>query len=175
MTVRNPYLHAARSLASNGLDILIGALGNSIKEHAGLPIRPSTARSQLSSRFVVTEAAEATGAAMQWSDDGTLALLTIPHAGRHWRVLTRDHLRIVELLAPTGLRFAPGEMPGELVDNLLTRAVLFGGYVLSPDEGQRALHCRATLPADALNPAVLSIAIEALVAEVAELYDRLRL
>ena len=174
MTIRNPYLHAARSLASDGLDLLFGALGNSIEEHTRLPARPP-ARSQLSFRSVVTEAAAEADAAVQWSDDGTLALLTIPHAGRHWRVLARDHSHIIEFLAPTGLSFPSREMPSELADHLLTRAVLFGGYVLSPDEGQRALHCRATLPADALNPGVVRIAIEALVAEVAELYDRLRL
>jgi len=170
----NPFAAAARSLASDGLDVLLGAVRDTIKDRAGLP---STPRLTALGGFVpaVAEFAEATGHPARWNGDGSVAVLTITHEGRSWQAIACDRGPVVELLVPTDFRFPPGRVPNDLAVYLLTRKVTFGGWVLVATEDGLALYCRATLPADVVTGDLLQAVVARLVAEVAELHDRLDL
>jgi hypothetical protein len=174
----HPFVKAASNLVSDGIDVLFGALGNTIKQEVGLPNRrPAVLLRAGGLRPAVDELEEVMDYPACWNREETLAVLTVPHESRQWKFIAGDHGDLVEILLPVNVRFPPSQVPVKLAVHLLTlnTRMPFGGFDLFPSEGSLSLNCRASIPADAVTGELLYTTIHIMVREVAALYDQFNL
>jgi hypothetical protein len=176
MNGKNRFIEALSGLAGDGLDLALGALGSQIKEQFALPNRqPSGLPFRSGFRCAVHEFAEEVGHEALWKNDGTLAVLTMPHAGYRWQVVARDYGNVVEVALPTALRYIDGQVPAGLAIYLLTCSarVPFGGFDLYSIDNCLMVRCRSTIPTAVVTGKLLCTVIEIQVAEVADIYSRI--
>lgn len=163
---KSPWANLFGAFASAAVDVA----ASEVKKECGLPgTRPGPPPAEFDS--VAEEAAGITGNPARWLS-ADLAVLTVVHQGRAWKVALKRREVFVDVEVHTPIPDAGPKLWEYLLAH--NQGWLFGGWAVREQDGQRVFYCKSTQALSALTGAALLTVAAYVVANAHQVCDRFR-